>query len=67
MVAMFYPGIRSRSYKNYFYVVFWIIFMLSMLTEDTIESQEGVTFYVLFTALLLLGRDKQEPSESLFS
>jgi hypothetical protein len=39
--------------------------MISMLTEDTIESQEGVTFYVLFTALLVLGREKPEVSESL--
>jgi len=65
LFAMFYPGIKTGSFNNYFYVVFWIILMLSMLTEDTIESQEGVTFYVLFTALMLLGREKPEPSESL--
>jgi len=63
---MFYPGIKTRNFNNYFYIIFWLIFMISMLTEDTIESQEGVTFYVLFTALLLLGREKPEPSESLF-
>jgi hypothetical protein len=65
LFAMFYPGIKTRSFNNYFYIIFWIIFMISMLTEDTIESQEGVTFYVLFTALLILGREKPEPSESL--
>ncbi len=65
MFAMFYPGMKTRSFNNYFYLVFWIIFMLSMLTEDTIESQEGVTFYVLFTALILLGREKTESSEEL--
>jgi hypothetical protein len=63
---MFYPGIKTRNFSNYFYVVFWIIFMISMLTEDTIETQEGVTFYVLFTALMLLGRENQEDSEVLF-
>lgn len=65
MFAMFYPGITTGNFKNYFYVIFWIIFMLSMLTEDTIESQEGVTFYVLFTALMLLGREKPDDSELL--
>jgi O-antigen ligase len=65
LVAMFYPGMKTHNFNNYFYVVFWIIFMISMLTEDTIESQEGVTFYVLFTALLVLGREKPEVSESL--
>jgi hypothetical protein len=65
MFAMFYPGIKTRNFNNYFYAVFWIIFMVSMLTEDTIENQEGVTFYALFTVLMILGRDKIEPSESL--
>jgi hypothetical protein len=67
MIVMFYPGIITRNFNNYFYVIFWIIFMLSMLTEDTIESQEGVTFYVLFTAIMLLGREKTEKSELLFN
>ncbi len=63
---MFYPGIKTRNFNNYFYVIYWIIFIVSMLTEDTIECQEGVTFYALFTALMLLGRENTEPSESLF-
>jgi hypothetical protein len=67
LFVMFYPGIKTSSFKNYFYIVFWIIFMLSMLTEDTIESQEGVTFYVLFTAIMLLGRERSEKTEDLFS
>lgn len=66
IAVMILPGIITRNFKNYFYLVFWIIFMLSMLTEDTIETQEGVTFYILFTALMLLGREKAEPSEDLF-
>jgi hypothetical protein len=66
LFVMFYPGIKTRNFSNYFYLVFWIIFMISMLSEDTIESQEGVTFYVLLTALMLLGREKTETSESLF-
>jgi len=66
MFIMFYPGIKTGNFNNYFYIIFWIIFMISMLTEDTIESQEGVTFYVLFTALILLGRDNKEEQETLF-
>jgi hypothetical protein len=66
VIVMFYPGIKTRNFNNYFYMIFWIIFMLSMLTEDTIESQEGVTFYVLFTALMILGREKPDASESLY-
>lgn len=65
MIVMFYPGIKTNNFNNYFYVIFWIIFMLSMLTEDTIESQEGVTFYVLFTSLMILGRERPESHESI--
>ena len=65
MLVMFYPAIKTRKFNNYFFVIFWIIFMVSMLTEDTIENQEGVTFYALFTALMILGRNKEEPSELL--
>ncbi len=66
LFVMFYPGIKTHNFNNYFYVIFWIILMISMLTEDTIESQEGVTFYVLFTALMILGREKEDASELLF-
>lgn len=67
LFVMFYPGIHTRNFNNYFYIIFWIIFMLSMITEDTIETQEGATFYALFTAIMLLGREKTEKSESLFN
>ena len=65
MFVMVYPGVKTRNFNNYFYVIFWLIFMLSMLTEDTIENQEGVTFFVLFTAIMILGRSKEEASELL--
>ena len=67
MIVMFYPGIKTRSFNNYFYVAFWLILMASMLTENTIEKQEGVTFYVLFTSLMILGREMPDASESLFN
>jgi O-antigen ligase len=67
LLILIYPGIITKGFNNYFFVVFWLIFMLSMLTEDTIESQEGVTFYILFTALILLVRLTNEPAEDLFT
>jgi len=67
IVVMFYPGLKTQNFNNYFYAIFWIIFMISMLTEDTLESQEGVTFYVLFTAMMILGRENIEKHESLLN
>ncbi|MDO9255217.1 MAG: O-antigen ligase family protein [Bacteroidales bacterium] len=67
MAVMFYPGMKTKNFNNYFYVIFWLILMLSMLTENTIEKQEGVTFYILFTSLMILGRKNKESSESLYT
>lgn len=67
LFVLIYPGFHAKGFHNYFYFIYWIIFMFSMLTEDTIESQEGVTFFILFTALMLLGRLNENPSELLFT
>jgi hypothetical protein len=37
---------------------FWLIAMLSMLTEDTLETQPGATFFALFISLFLFSRSK---------
>lgn len=66
LAVLFYPGIKTKNFNNYFYVIFWLILMISMLTENTIEKQEGVTYYVLFTAIMVLGREKAESTEQFF-
>lgn len=67
LLVLFYPGIKTRGFNNYFYIVFWLILMFSMLTEDTIETQEGATFFAVFTALLLFGRETPGKQETLYS
>ncbi|MDP2422870.1 MAG: O-antigen ligase family protein, partial [Bacteroidales bacterium] len=54
LFAMFYPAWRLKGHKNFLFVVFFIIALSSMLVEDTIETQAGVTFFALFYALFLL-------------
>jgi hypothetical protein len=47
--------------KNKFlYMSFAIIFVLSILTEDTLETQIGVTFYAFFNSLLFF---QNQPSK----
>ncbi len=53
---LLYPFLFLGKQFDYFYVVFFIIFVLSMLVEDTIESQEGLTFFVFFNTLFLFLR-----------
>ena len=56
IVIVFYPLFYKRKYLDYFYIVFFIAFALSLLTEDTLETQAGVTFYALFNSLFLFAK-----------
>ena len=49
-----YPFIKMQLYKNYQYLAFFSIMLLSMLTEDTLETQVGATFFMFFNSLFLL-------------
>ncbi len=59
LATLIYPFLFKRVRKDYFYFVFFIIAMLSMIAEDTIESQAGLTFFAFFNALLLIGRKQK--------
>jgi hypothetical protein len=61
LVAVFYPPFMLRRQDDFFMFVFLIIAVLSMLTEDTIESQTGVTFFVLFYSFFLFARREKDP------
>lgn len=53
MIALLYPIYLEKGYKKYLFVVFFIIGLLSMLNEDTLETQAGVTFFIYFYTLFL--------------
>lgn len=44
---------KQKKYKDYLFSVFWIIFCASMLSEDTLETQAGVSFFAFFVSLFL--------------
>ena len=56
LIALFYPPVMMKRMNDYFVIILLIITILSMLTEDTIESQTGVTFFALFYSLFLFAR-----------
>jgi hypothetical protein len=57
LFAFCYP-LFSGGKRNYFYVVFFLTVILSMLTEDTLETQPGATFFAFFNALFLFARPR---------
>jgi hypothetical protein len=54
LFAVCYPVFFSGN-RNYFYLVFFFTLVISMLTEDTLETQPGATFFAFFNALFLFG------------
>jgi len=53
MFSLIYPLVLQVRKTDILFVSFTIISIISMLTEDTIETQAGVTFFALFTSLFL--------------
>ncbi|MCK9421021.1 MAG: O-antigen ligase family protein [Bacteroidales bacterium] len=61
LVAILYPPFLQRRYGDFFIIVFLIISFLSMMTEDTIESQTGVVFFTFFYSFFLFARKVTDP------
>jgi len=60
LFAILYPVFVTKRYDDYFLFIFLIIAMISMLTDDTIESQMGVTFFAFFYCFFLFARKEKE-------
>ena len=60
LLTLFLPPIMMRKFSDYHFLIFFIVAVVSMLSEDTIESQVGVTFFAYFNSLLLFARSPAE-------
>jgi hypothetical protein len=56
--VMFYPIYAEDRWKDYLFLCFALIGFLSMLNEDTLETQTGVSFFIFFYSLFLFGRGR---------
>jgi hypothetical protein len=45
---------------DYLYITFFLIAVVSFLTEDTLETQAGVTFFAFFNSFFLFVFKKEE-------
>ena len=53
LFSILYPFIASHGYESVVFTAFFITAFLSMFTEDTLETQAGVSFYIFFYCLFL--------------
>ncbi len=64
LISIGYPIIISFYKLDYHYLIFIAIALLSMINEDTLETQAGVTFYAFFNAFLLFSRNYTDKTAS---
>jgi O-antigen ligase len=55
--ALVAPMILQKKFRDYYYILFWITAVLSMITEDTLETQPGATFFGFFSCLFLFSKE----------
>lgn len=58
IVGLIYPAIVLSGFKDYYFGIFFLIMIISMFSDDTLETQAGVTLFSFFYSLLLFGRKK---------
>lgn len=54
------PFIWKRPYVDFYFLVFYLIIMVSFLWEDTLETQDGVTLFTFFYCLFLIAREEPQ-------
>jgi O-antigen ligase len=60
LIVLFYPVFSSRIKTEMLFSAFFLISFLSMLSEDTLETQAGVTFFSFFFVLFLSAKDSNK-------
>jgi 5S rRNA maturation endonuclease (ribonuclease M5) len=53
LFSMLYPPVALQKMSNSLFQVFFCIIFISMLTEDALEPQDGVTFFSFFYSFFL--------------
>ena len=54
--ALIYSPILTNSFSDYFFIVFFLIMTISMFSDDTLETQAGVTLFAFFYTFLMFGK-----------
>ncbi len=56
LFGLIFPAWRMKKFHDYYYLTFFIIIILSMITEDTLETQVGATQFAFFSAYYLFAK-----------
>jgi hypothetical protein len=65
MIFLLYAPFKLHKWNDYFFRCFAVIGLLSMLSEDTLETQTGVSFFMFFYSLFLFGTTREKNNEAV--
>jgi len=58
--SFFFPFITGKGFERYLPAIFFILLILSMLWEDTLETHTGVSFFAYFYSVFIFGTEYNE-------
>lgn len=64
LITLIYPLLKVKNGLTYLYITFFIIAIISFLTEDTLETQAGVTFFAFLNSFFLFGREENNDQDA---
>lgn len=50
---LIYPAVATHAIKDAYYLCFFAIMLISMLSEDTLDNQQGIMFFCVLNSLLI--------------
>ncbi len=62
LAALLLPYLKEKRCRTYLYTIFLIVVLLSMLPEDTLETQAGASWFAFFNSLFIFAFDKRSDS-----
>jgi len=62
--ALIWPAVKLKKFSSFYFATAWLVLILSMFSEDTIETQVGVTIFSFFYSFLLFSEDTKEKNLS---
>jgi len=60
LFAYIYPAIIERKFSDYLFIITFITLSLSMLNEDTTETQMGATIFAFFLSFFLFSNSENK-------
>ncbi len=64
LFALFTPPILEKKYTYFLFTIFFLIGILSMLNEDTLETHVGASFFAFFYSFFLFSSPDSDDSGS---